>query len=108
MTDIHISGVHNYKISDRLRGTVEEKLGSLSRFNIELTKIVVTIGEAENKCYRVDVDMHLSHEKDVVAHVVAPTVYAAIDGATDKCAAQLRKIHDKQSRRSDRQALKMP
>ena len=110
MTDIQISGMHSYKVSQRLRDYIEEKLGSLTRFNVGLTKITVTVGEAENNSYHADVDMHLSHEKDVVAHVHAASIYAAIDGANDKCAAQLRRIHDKHSKHakhSDRQTVNM-
>ena len=103
--DIQVSGVH-YQISNRIREYVEEKLGTMTRFNVGLTKIIVTLHHAENKSYRADVEMHLSHEKDAIAHVTAQTVYAAIDGAADKCAAQLRKVHDKHVKRSDRHALK--
>ena len=105
MVDIQVSGVHHFKISDRLREHVREKLGSLERFHLNMTKIIVTLGEAENKSYRADVEMHLAHEKDVIAHVVAETVYAAIDKAADKAAAQMRRMHSKHAKQhSDRQA----
>lgn len=95
MADIQITGVH-FEVSDRIRAYVSEKLGALKKFNGKLSKIHVTIHHADKKGYRVDVDMHLPHGKDVVAHDSEETVYAAIDVAHDKCAAQLRKIHERE------------
>lgn len=94
MPDIQITGVR-FEISDRIRTYVSEKLGGLKKFNAALNKIHVTIHQGEKAGYRVDVDMHLPHGKDVVAHDHEDTVYAAIDVVADKCAAQLRKLHDK-------------
>jgi ribosome-associated translation inhibitor RaiA len=48
--------------------------------------------------------MHLPHGKDVVAHDDEETVYAAVDVAHDKAAAQLRKIHEKEVNRIHRVA----
>ena len=102
MVDIHITGVH-YDVSDRLRAHVEEKLGALERFNVGLNAVHVSIREEANFGYRVDVEMHLPHGKDVVAHDSEETVYAAVDTVVDKAAAQLRKVHDKKTNhRSDR------
>jgi putative sigma-54 modulation protein len=95
MVDIQITGVH-FDVSDRIRGYVQEKLGTLKKYHGQLDKVHVTIHHADKKGYRVDVDMHLPHGKDVVAHDAEETVYAAIDIAHDKCAAQLRKIHERQ------------
>ena len=95
MVDIHITGVH-YDVSDKVKSYIHTKLGSLSRFHNGLQKVHVTIHEAEKHHYKVDVDMHLPHGKDVIAHDVEPTIYGAIDVVTDKCAAQLRKIHDRE------------
>ena len=95
MADIQITGVH-YEVSDRIRSYVQEKLGGLKKFNGKLSKIHVTIHNASKQGYRVDIDMHLPHGKDVIAHDSEDTVYAAIDVAHDKCAAQLRKIHDRE------------
>jgi ribosomal subunit interface protein len=72
---------------------VQEKLGSLARFHGGLSKIHVTIHEAEKHGFRIDVDMHLPNGKDVIAHDNEETVYAAIDVVAEKCATQLRKIH---------------
>ncbi len=94
MPEIQITGVH-FEISDRIRSYITEKLGGLKKFNAKLTKIHVTIHHAEKGGYRVDADMHLPHGKDVIAHDAEETVYAAIDVVADKCAAQLRKLHDK-------------
>jgi putative sigma-54 modulation protein len=102
MVDITISGVR-YDVSDKVKTYVQQKLGSLNRFHNGLNKVHVTIHEAEKKGYRVDVDMHLPHGKDVIAHDQESTVYGAIDVVTDKCAAQLRKIHDRQ--KSDRRRI---
>ena len=94
MADIQITGVH-FEVSDRIRAYVSEKIDVLTKYNAKLSKIHVTIHHAEKKGYRVDVDMHLPHGKDVIAHDSEATVYAAIDMAHDKCAAQLRKIHER-------------
>jgi ribosomal subunit interface protein len=96
MADIQITGVH-FEISDRIRSYVTEKLGTLAKYNAKLGMIHVSIHHAEKKGYRVDVEMHLPHGKDVIAHDSEETVYAAIDVAHDKCAAQLRKIHDREA-----------
>ena len=95
IADIQITGVH-FEISDRIRAYVTEKLGTLEKFNGKLSKIHVTIHHADKKGYRVDVEMHLPAGRDVIAHDSEETVYAAIDVAHDKCAAQLRKIHDRE------------
>jgi ribosomal subunit interface protein len=95
MVDIHITGVR-YQVSDKVKAYIQTKLGSLNRFHSGLQKVHVTIHEAEKNTYRVDVDMHLPHGKDVIAHDKEQTVYSAIDLVTDKCAAQLRKIHDRE------------
>jgi putative sigma-54 modulation protein len=94
MVDIQITGVH-YDISDKIRHYVADKIGALKKYGPSLSKVHVTIHHAEKNGYRVDVDMHLPHGKDVVAHDNEATVYAAIDVAHDKAAAQLRKIHDR-------------
>ncbi|MBA2479764.1 MAG: ribosome-associated translation inhibitor RaiA [Planctomycetes bacterium] len=95
MVDIHISGVH-FQVSEKIKTHIHEKLGSLSRFHTGLKTLHVTIHEAEKFGYRVDVDMHLPHGKHVVAHDNEETVYSAIDMVSDKCAAQLRKIHERE------------
>ena len=94
MVDIHITGVH-FQVSDQIKEYIKEKLGTLSRFHGGLQKLNVTIHEAEKHGFRVDVDMHLPHGRDVIAHDSEKTVYSAIDVVTDKCSAQLRKIHSR-------------
>jgi ribosomal subunit interface protein len=96
MIDIQITGVR-YDVSDKVKAYVHEKLGSLTRFSLGLHLIQVTIHEGDKFGYRVDVDMHLPNHKDVVAHDSEETVYSAIDVVADKCAAQLRKLHDRQT-----------
>jgi ribosomal subunit interface protein len=96
MVAIHITGVH-YRVSDKVRDYITDKLGSLKKFHPRLSSLHVTIHEAEKHGFRVDVDMHLPSGKDVVAHVNGETIYAAVDGAAARCAAQLRKIHDRMS-----------
>lgn len=95
MADIQITGVH-FEVSDRIRAYIGEKIDVLTKYHAKLSKIHVTIHHAEKKGYRVDVDMHLPHGRDVIAHDSEETVYAAIDIAHDKCAAQLRKIHERE------------
>ena len=95
MVELHISGVH-YQVSDKVRTYISEKISGLNRFHVGLSKVHVTIHPAERHGYRVDLDMHLPHGKDVVAHDAEETVYAAIDVVADKAAAQLRKIHEKE------------
>lgn len=105
MVDVQISGVR-YHVSDRVRDYATDKFTGLSRFCEGLSLIHVTIHEEDNHKhgYRVDVDMHLPHGKDVIAHDTEETVYAAIDVVVDKCAKQLRRDHDRRSghHRSDR------
>jgi len=95
MVDIHITGVH-FQVSDKIKSYIHEKLGPLTRFHLGLQKLHVTIHQAEKHGYRVDVDMHLPHGKDVIAHDSEETVYSAIDMVSDKCASQLRKIHSRE------------
>ena len=95
MPEIQITGVH-FDISDRIRAYVSEKLGGLKKFNPKLSKIHVTIHNADKLGYRVDIETHLPHGRDVIAHDSEETVYAAIDVAHDKCAAQLRKFHERE------------
>jgi putative sigma-54 modulation protein len=102
MVDINISGVH-YEVSDKIRGYISEKFSTLGKYHGGLNKLHVTIHPSEKHGYRVDVDLHLPHGKDVVVHDHEETVYAAIDVAHDKIASQLRKIHDKEVR-GDRHA----
>jgi ribosomal subunit interface protein len=101
MVAITISGVR-YNISDKIRQHVEDKMVPLRRFNPDLQRVHVTIHEAEKHGYRIDVEMHLPNHHDVIAHDTEETVYSAIDCVIDKCAAQLRKLHDKQARGSQR------
>lgn len=96
MVDIHISGVH-YAVSDKVKTYVSDKMTSLTKYHAGLSKVHVTIHPQEKHGYRVDVDMHLPHGKDVVAHHSEETVYSAIDLVHDKAAAQLRKIHEKEA-----------
>ena len=102
MTEIQITGVH-YDVSDKLKSYIQEKFGALERFATDLGHVQVTVREEAKHGYRIDVDLHLSQHREVVAHDSEETVYAAVDGAVDKCAAQLRRIHGKRSdHRSDR------
>jgi ribosomal subunit interface protein len=103
MVDIQISGVR-YHVSDKVRGYISDKLTPLLKYHAGLQKIHVTIHPAENNRFRVDLDMHLPHGKDVVAHDDEDSVYAAVDVAHDKAAAQLRKIHEKEVNRTHRVA----
>ncbi len=92
MVAITISGVH-VNLDERVKTHINEKIGALSRFHQGLSKVHVTVHNAEKNRYRVDVDMHLGNHKDVVAHDAEDTIHAAIDVVSDKCASQLRKIH---------------
>ncbi len=95
MVDIHITGVH-FQVTDKVKTYIQTKLGALNRFHSGLQKVHVTIHEAAKHGYRVDVDMHLPHGKDVIAHDNEETLFSAIDVVSDKCAAQLRKIHGRE------------
>jgi ribosomal subunit interface protein len=96
MTSIQITGVH-YHLSEQANAYITEKLGSLNRLYPRLSKVHVTIHKEEKTGFRVDVDMHLPTGKDVVAHDTEMNLHAAIDVVAEKCAAQLRKIHDRES-----------
>lgn len=100
MVAIMITGVR-YNVSDKLRQHIEDKMAPLARFNPDLQRLHVTIHEAKIG-YRIDVEMHLPNHQDIIAHDTEETVYSAIDCVTDKCAAQLRKLHDKRARGSQR------
>ena len=70
MPEIQITGVH-FDISDRIRAYVSEKLGGLKKFNPKLSKIHVTIHNADKLGYRVDIETHLPHGRDIIAPVAA-------------------------------------
>ena len=102
--DIQITGVH-YSISDKVKGYISEKIGNLAKYAPDLSAVHVTIHNGEKFGYRVDVEMHLPHGRDIVAHDSEETVYSAIDVVADKAASQLRREHDKRVKhrsRSDR------
>jgi putative sigma-54 modulation protein len=92
MVDITITGVHMH-VSDKVKAYVQEKLGGLDRYHQGLSKMHVTIHHAEKHGFKVDLDMHLPHGKDIVAHDKEETLHAAVDVVADKAAAQLRKAH---------------
>ncbi len=96
MVDITITGVR-YEINDKVRAYVAEKFNVLKKYHAGLSRVHVTIHEGEKFGYRVDVDLHLPHGKDIIAHDAEETVYAAIDVVQEKCATQLKKLHDKQA-----------
>jgi putative sigma-54 modulation protein len=95
MVAVHITGMH-LNVSDDMKTYITDKLGVLGKYHKGLNKVHVTIHQAEKRGYRVDVDMHLGHHKDVVAHDLEETLHSAVDIVADKCAAQLRKIHAKE------------
>ncbi|GDY13655.1 hypothetical protein LBMAG53_25330 [Planctomycetota bacterium] len=95
MVAVHITGMH-VEVTDQMRAYITEKLGSLGRFHKSLNKVHVTVHPADRRGFQVDVDMHLGHHKDVVAHDREPSFHGAVDVVTDKCAAQLRRIHAKE------------
>ncbi len=95
MVDIQITGVH-VQVSDRVKTYITDKLSTLDRYHGGLARMHVTIHHTEKQGYKVDVDMHLPHGRDVVAHDQEPSLHAAIDMVADKAAAQLRKIHAKE------------
>ena len=97
MVEIHISGVH-YQVTSKVRSYVTDKLMTLNKYHAGLGKVHVTIHPQEKHGFRVDLDMHLPHGRDVVAHDSQETIYSAIDLAHDKAVAQLRKIHEKEVR----------
>ena len=97
MVELQISGVH-YQMTDKVKSYITEKIGTLAKYHAGLTKVHVTIHPQEQNRIRVDLDLHLPHGRDVVAHDAEETVYSAIDVVHDKAAAQLRKIHDKEAR----------
>ena len=99
MVTIHITGVH-FTVSDKAKEHIAEKFGSLDRLHPRLTTLHVTIHEAEKFGYRVDVDLHLPSGKDVVAHDTEENLFSAIDVTAEKCAAQLRKIHERETAKS--------
>mgnify|MGYP000083941918 CR=1 FL=1 len=96
MVTIHITGVH-FTVSEKAKEHIAEKFGALDRLYPRLSSLHVTIHEAEKFGYRVDVDLHLPSGKDVVAHDTEENLFSAIDVTAEKCAAQLRKIHDRET-----------
>ncbi|TVR47198.1 MAG: ribosome-associated translation inhibitor RaiA [Planctomycetota bacterium] len=109
MIDIRITGVH-YSVSAKVNAYITDKLSHLDRFHPGLQRLHVTAQEAAKHGFRIDVDMHLPNHKEVVAHHIAETIYAALDGVVDKCTKQLVKIHEKEQAKergkSDRQRLR--
>lgn len=98
MLDIQISGIH-YNVSAKASAYITEKLSHLDRFHPGLLNIQVTAQEEAKHGFRIDVEMHLTNHKEVVAHHSAETIYAALDGVVDKCSKQLVKIHEKEQAR---------
>ena len=84
--DIQITGVH-YQVSDKVRSYISEKIGSLAKYAPDLSAVHVTIHNGDKFGYRVDVEMHLPHGRDIVAHDSEETVYSAIDVVADKAAS---------------------
>ncbi|TVR13823.1 MAG: ribosome-associated translation inhibitor RaiA [Planctomycetota bacterium] len=95
MLAMKITGIH-YSVSAKVREYALEKFANHDRFHPDIQFCQMTIREAANFGYRVDVSMGLPHHKEVVAHCEAETVYAGIDGVVDKAAKQLVKIHEKE------------
>ena len=106
MIAIHISGIHCH-VPDGTKAYITDKLGNLDRFHPRLHALHVTIHAAEKDGCRVDLVMHLHSGKEVVAHHVEKSTYAAIDGVAAKCASQLRRIHDRE-RGAQRQRTPIP
>lgn len=96
MVAIQMTGVR-YDISDKVKEYIAQKFDPLHKFHPQLNRLHVTIHEAEKHGFRIDVEMHLPHGRDLVAHDTEETVYSAIDCVADKCRAQLRKVHDKEA-----------
>lgn len=106
MVNIHITGVH-FQVSEKVKAYIADKLGGLDRLHPRLSSLHITIHEADKFGYRVDVDMHLPTGKDVVAHDTEENLFSAIDIVTDKCAAQLRKAHEREHSAHRREQARM-
>lgn len=103
MVSVTITGVH-CPITESVREYAVEKFSHLERFHHGLHSVHITIHEEmKQHTFRVDVEMHIGHTKHPIAHDTDATIQAALDKVLDKCANQLRKLHDKAKHRSDRQ-----
>ena len=96
MTNIKITGVH-YQLTDHAKTYITEKFSTLNRLYPRLSNLQVTVHKSGKEGFRVDVDMHLPTGKDVIAHDTEDSLHAAIDVVIDKCSAQLRRIHGRES-----------
>ena len=88
----------NVEVSERLRATVEEKLGRLQRFLDGMERAEVRFSEERNPrivekevC---EVTMH-GHGHIVRAHAAAPDSFTAVDRVVDKLEHRLEKLKGK-------------
>jgi len=83
---------HDYP--SRLRGTVEEKLQHLVKFNDRLTSMHAKL-ERLNEEHRVELVANVAHGPTLVADGRADSFNGALDDATSKMTISIKREHEK-------------
>lgn len=94
--NVQITG-KNIELTDALKSYVNEKIGSLGRFNDQITEIRVTlemIRADHTESFRAATQFHVGHEV-LFTEEAATTMYAAIDIVKDEMERQLRDLKAK-------------
>lgn len=94
--NLQISG-KNIELTSALKSYVDEKIGSLTRFNEQITEARVTlemIRENHTESFKAAAQFHVGHEV-LFTEEAAATMYAAIDIVKDEMVRQLRDLKAK-------------
>ncbi|MDA0748135.1 MAG: ribosome-associated translation inhibitor RaiA [bacterium] len=89
---ISISG-HHFDLTEKSKSYIEQEAVKLERFYSPLLDLRVTITE-EHRVMKASVAVHVNTQHLSATHE-AEKLYPAIDGAMEKMARQLKKLHDK-------------
>lgn len=92
---------HDYPT--RVRALVEDELQRLLRFHERVVSLRALL-ERQNEAHRVELVANVGRGTVLVADVRGATFGSALDEALDRMGCQLRKRHDKRTRRRHRVA----
>ena len=86
--------IRHHDYPSRVRAKVEDKVRPLVRFYDRLTSIHATL-ERRNEEHRVELVASVAHGPTLVADARAETFHGALDDATHKLTASIKRTHDK-------------
>ncbi|UCF20491.1 MAG: ribosome-associated translation inhibitor RaiA [Gemmatimonadota bacterium] len=92
-----------FELSDALRKYVEDRLSGLSRYNLRMTRVEVTLTE-EKREKRAEARAAVDGDVNIHAEATADDFRIAVDRLSDKLARQLKRRRD---RRTDHQAPRL-